>query len=572
MFLASGGDDDEDEFGDIDWCDASEAVQSAEQAQHLEAAAALPSGVPPEPADPPEASEPAAGPDAEPGPSVEEVRARLLQRRALRRSAAELHRALTLCFMARLRWLSGVCDDPLVQAVVLSRSAGRSARAILSEVATQWWPAAFGGPSTGSLAPGVGLSLLALPQRCALLQVLAGHRVPSAEERVLLLVARCRAEALPARVCLAMPLPPARSCGSLLGSTGSMPSAAGAGAGSAEEAGRLPPAGVWAEVYDADTGRWSSALEAPPQGSVGGVSSAGRWPGAAESRAAGGGGRADAAARLWVLAAGAGGGLRDVTRRYAPRWSAVVAARGSLARGWDAVVERFALGSEPSGGSWLEQAVDALATRADSQDKDVLLRCASREPVPRSRAALKNHAAYILASQLSSSQVVHPPDAKPVGLFQGKEHIWRRADVAQLRSSAHWRREGRVVCQGERPQKKLREGSSFATGLFGEWQTETAPKAEAAEGPPGALERYRPIPGVNVYGNVELLDAGASAHLPPGVVHLADEAVRAAVARLGVPFAPAVVGFQREHGQVKPRFCGAVVWALGRLSKRPPTL
>lgn len=266
-------------------------------------------------------------------------------------------------------------------------------------------------------------------------------------------------------------------------------------------------------------------------------------------------------AGLWILAAGEGGGLRDVTQRYAIRWSSVLACRGSLAPGWDAAVARLAEGREadatvpagPAGPALLERA------RAELLDEEALRRRAQREPLPTSRAAFKRHANYVLESQLRAQDVVHPSDAKPVGLFRGQEKVWRRADIEELRSSTQWRREGRLVREGERPLKTLRGGSAFASQLFGRWQTELIPDVPM----PQLVEvpGRGPIPGTNNYGNIELLDSAAFASLPPGTVHLPENAARIAASRIGVHFAPVVVGFTREKGQPKPHFGGVVVWA-----------
>ncbi|CAK0848688.1 unnamed protein product [Prorocentrum cordatum] len=261
--------------------------------------------------------------------------------------------------------------------------------------------------------------------------------------------------------------------------------------------------------------------------------------------------------RDWVLAAGEGGGLHDVTRRYAARWTATLAARGSLGRRFEALVAALA---EPGAAGELDSQAVRLA-RADLLDEESLARRAQREPVPTSRAGFKRHCGYVLESQLRQNEVVHPAGARPAGLFRGQERIWRRADVQELRSPAQWRRQGRCVRQGERAVKTLRGGSAFQMPLYGAWQTEPAP--EEAPSAPAAQDQLGPIPGVNNYGNLELIGPGAAQALPPGVVHVPDDGpvVRSVAARLGVEFAPAVVGFAHERGgAVKPRFGGVVVW------------
>ncbi|CAE8630127.1 unnamed protein product [Polarella glacialis] len=342
----------------------------------------------------------------------------------------------------------------------------------------------------------------------------------SLEELAMLLVARCRAEGRPARLAMALPLPAAGSCGSLL----------------AADDLELPLPSVWAEIFDEPAGRWR-ALAAP----------------AAVAAAA----SASTLAFLWVLSCGPSSGdspgaMRDVTRRYCGRWSAVLEARGSLGRSWDVMLLRLGRGTSE----------DGPMACADRLDEARLARKARQEPLPSSRAGFKRHSGYVLDSQLRQHELVHPAHAKPVGLFQGKEPIWRRGDVAELRSAVQWRREGREVTEGERPMKTSRGGSSFAMQLFGSWQTKALalPPPQVCL-PSAAGGQFGPIPGTNSFGSLEMTGAGSRAQsLPPGTVYLEQEIARSAAARLGVHFAPAVVGFLRENGQVKPRFGGCVVW------------
>lgn len=434
--------------------------------------------------------------------------AELQRRRELRRSAVERHQVLAICYVSRLRMLSGICDDALVQALALSHA---------------------GLPSPSSSSTSAPPPVEGLSRRCELLGVLSGARRPTEEDVALSRVARYRAEGRLARLAMSLPLPAASACLALV---------------RVGEA-RLPDPEVWAEMFDRPSGSWTA--ERRP---TAGAASGGR-----------GGGRS-VAATLWILACGEGGALRDVTRRYAPRWSAVCAARGSLARHWDAVVARH------SEGAWTEE--DALApaavaaslelARADLLDEACLARRAKNEPIPTSKAAFKRHASYVLDSQLRAQDMLHPPDSKPVGLFRGQEKVWRRSHVVELRTATQWRRERRCVREGERPLKTLRGGKVFAAQLFGEWQTEAAPEV------PFPVEFYQDggaaaIPGTNNFGNIELLDAIAVDRLPSNLVYLPDNAARSAAARLSVAFAPAVVGFVREGGLPKPKLGGAVVWA-----------
>jgi len=263
---------------------------------------------------------------------------------------------------------------------------------------------------------------------------------------------------------------------------------------------------------------------------------------------------------IWILACGAGGALRDVTRRYATRWSGVCSARGSLGRAWDVAVARHANTNEDvdtnSPGSI---AASLELARADLLDEESMAKQTRREPIPTSKAAFKRHASYVLNSQLRTQDIIHPPEAKPVGLFRGVEKVWRRSDVAELRTPTQWRRLGRCVREDERPVKTLRGGQAKVSELFGAWQTELAPEMPA-ESVAREDVGFTPIPGTNNFGNIELLDADSVARLPPDTVYLDDNLARSAAARLGIFFAPAVVGFTRESGLPKPRLSGAVIW------------
>ena len=53
--------------------------------------------------------------------------------------------------------------------------------------------------------------------------------------------------------------------------------------------------------------------------------------------------------------------------------------------------------------------------------------------------------------------------------------------------------------------------------------------------------------GVNNYGNIEVASG-----IPDGCVHVEDEAARMAAPKLGLEFAPAVISFRKERGQLKP--------------------
>ncbi|CAJ1378465.1 unnamed protein product [Effrenium voratum] len=452
------GKDDDDEFGDIDWCDVEHADLKDDVVEEE------------------------AGKKGSTGEAIaEDVKAAKQKRgnrgpeaKALRQQAVQQFTTLALCFIARLAWLNEQCNSPLLQAALLSR---------LSEAELDL-------PKRLKELKELKASTQALqvPETSltALLAALQGGPA-SSEVLAMLLVASCRASGAWARLALALPLPGAKDCGSLL------------------KGAALPASALWAEVFQ---GKWRGVT--PPDGAQG---------------------------RVWVLAMGEAGDCWDVSCRY-NRWSAILEARGSLHRLWTQLL--------PAGKEAAQLGDYAAANEADVARLRSLRR---QEPLPKSKAQFRHHQVFILQSLLRQDEMVNS-GAKSVGLFQGKEPIWLREDVSRLRSAVQWRREGRAVRDAERPVKSLRQSSVFSSKLFGRWQTDALPEAPKAAPVVGG-----PIPGINNYGNIEVKQG-----LAAGLVHLEDEAARSAAAKLGMDFAPAVVGFRKERGLLKPQVAGCVVW------------
>ena len=444
--VGTGAADEADEFADIEWCDLGD--DSAQE---------VPSTV--------EVREQVA---VERKEVKAKAKARAKDWKLLRSQSVLQFKVLVLCFLSRLKWLNGMCNDELLQAALLSRVANceevkLSLRQLKAHIPN----------SQTSQAP------------LSVSRLLTALRGATSSEQILMLISRWRAEARPARLVLALPLPAAKACGGLL-----------KGESMAEIA-------CWAEIFDPTVQRWR-ALGVPSQ------------------------------TGHWIVAMGAEGDVWDVTGRYG-KCSNVLEARGSLSTVWAQLLRGRVEVSE------LEESANLL-------DQKWLLQLSQTEPLPSSRTHFKFHKVYILDSQVRSDQMVNP-EKKPVGLFQGKEPIWRREDLWDLRSATKWRQEGRAVCPEERPMKVLRRDSIYSSQLYGRWQTEALPEAPAVE-VGGA------IPGVNNYGNIEVKHG-----LPKGTVHVADEAARVAAAKLGLDFAPAVVDFRRERGMLKPVCLGCVVWA-----------
>nr|QDO16487.1 DNA repair protein XPC [Crypthecodinium cohnii] len=356
----------------------------------------------------------------------------------------------------------------------------------------------------------------------------SGDAAPSHEDLVLARLAQLRAAGRLARLVVSFPLPSPTTCLVLL-----------------DRRQQLPHPEAWLEVFDPTGRRWTA--EGLPE----------RAPGRSKSM-------------LWILACSGSGSIRDVTRRYSDRWSSVLAARGSLQRVWASVTDRHA---EPSKGTAdehdEEEGLEDLssmqqslaAARADLLDEEDLLRRAKREPIPTSKAAFKRHATYILDSQLRPQDMLWPATAKPVGLFRGQEKVWLRANVLELRTSTQWRRLGRVVKHGEEPTKVLNSSSAFASKLYSEAQTEALPEVADARTLGASFDGDIPVfPGANAFGNFELLDAVAIDRLPRDLAYVPENFARPIASKMGLSFAPAVVGFTREGSNPKPKYGGIVLW------------
>jgi Rad4 beta-hairpin domain 1/Rad4 beta-hairpin domain 2/Rad4 transglutaminase-like domain len=179
----------------------------------------------------------------------------------------------------------------------------------------------------------------------------------------------------------------------------------------------------------------------------------------------------------------------------------------------------------------------------DEAEKADLAVAASLEIMPTNKVGFINHAAFALASQLGTHEVL-APDAKSriCGMFKG-EVVYRRSDVSTAKTSKKWLYDGRKVWDNEKPIKRVkarkksnpagfRKLNSYGVGvsndgsenfrerqialgnapesdenedLFAFWQTE--PWSPAHIGPTDAIP-------VNEYKNIEL------ALLNPGLVHL----------------------------------------------------
>ena len=218
----------------------------------------------------------------------------------------------------------------------------------------------------------------------------------------------------------------------------------------------------------------------------------------------------------------------------------------------------------------------------DYEEESQLRESAQKEPLPTSKAAFKKHPLYAIRSVLNSTEVFKPNAKSHVcGMFKG-ELVFRRMDVETALSAKRWLYEGRKVRTAElktpiltikarKPptQRGFKALKSYGIGisndgsedfrlqqikeasepitkektesLFGSWQTESWR--------PPPVGPSDPIP-VNEHKNIEL------ELLNPGLVHVELYKVAKVAKKLGLPYAPCLLGFE---GSGRPTIRGIVV-------------
>jgi len=225
---------------------------------------------------------------------------------------------------------------------------------------------------------------------------------------------------------------------------------------------------------------------------------------------------------------------------------------------------------------------ECSASNIDHEEESQLQESAKQEPLPTSKAAFKKHPLYVIRSVLNSTEVLKPTAKNNVcGMFKG-ELVFRRTDVETALPAKRWLYEGRKVREAElespilkvkarKPPtpkggfkaldtygfgaandgseesrlQQIREASAplgdGKESLYGSWQTDPWEPSPVFPGDP--------IP-VNEHRNVEL------ELLNPGLVHVHLHHVAKVAKKLGLPYAPCLVGFE---GSGKPQVRGIVV-------------
>lgn len=225
-----------------------------------------------------------------------------------------------------------------------------------------------------------------------------------------------------------------------------------------------------------------------------------------------------------------------------------------------------------------------MATMEDHESEE-LQQSVENEAIPTSKAAFKTHPIYALQSVLNSTDVLAPDAGLRIcGVFKG-ELIYRRSDVSSALPEKKWLYQDRKVRQGEQPIKRVkarrkttptkafqaltsygvgssndgseeRRAADIAQGsqplddgmvdLFAIWQTD--PWSPIPIGPNDAIP-------VNIYNNIEL------ELLNPGLVHIDQRGASIVAKKLGISYAPCLLGFEGHGSNRTPTIRGIVVHA-----------
>ncbi|CAM0911519.1 unnamed protein product [Alopecurus aequalis] len=241
----------------------------------------------------------------------------------------------------------------------------------------------------------------------------------------------------------------------------------------------------------------------------------------------------------------AGGGAKDVTRRYCLQWHRIVQGRVNP-EWWENVLAP------------LEQL--ELAATNDSEEMELQTR-ALTEPLPTNQQAYKDHHLYALEKWLHKNQVLYPKG--PVLGFCKGHSVYPRSCVQILQSRHGWLREGLQVRENESPAKVVTRpkrtfnsqshefnsndnGLEPTMALYGKWQLEP-------------LQLPRAVNGIVPKNERGQVDAWSDKCLPLGTVHLRLPRSFQIAKRLGIDYAPAMVGFDYRSGRCVPVFDGIVV-------------
>lgn len=227
----------------------------------------------------------------------------------------------------------------------------------------------------------------------------------------------------------------------------------------------------------------------------------------------------------------------------------------------------------------------SLLDEIDHHENEELQQSASSEAIPTSKAAFKAHPLYVIASVLNLTEVLAPDASKRMcGVFKG-ELVYKRSDVSMMRPAKKWLYLGRKVLEPEMSKPTKRVKARKKTGGNGNFQAlqsygvgnindgsdeRRSQEIEKAERPledgmdnlyaiwqtedwsPAPVRSGDTIP-VNEYKNIEL------ELMNPGLVHIDQRGVAGVAKKLGLPYAPCLLGFEGHQGNRTPTIRGIVV-------------
>lgn len=207
-----------------------------------------------------------------------------------------------------------------------------------------------------------------------------------------------------------------------------------------------------------------------------------------------------------------------------------------------------------------KQSYGVVANRSSLEDIELETR-ALTEPLPTNQLAYRNHHLYVIERWLTKYQILHPKG--PILGYCSGHAVYPRTCVQTLQTKQRWLKEGLQVKANESPAKVVKRSEKFSKMpttepnceeddgqgtvlLYGRWQMEPLNLPHAVNG----------IVPKNERGQV---DVWSEKCLPPGTIHLRLPRLVPVVKRLGIDFAPAMVGFEFRNGHSIPVFEGIVV-------------
>ncbi|TPP66948.1 DNA repair protein [Fasciola gigantica] len=239
----------------------------------------------------------------------------------------------------------------------------------------------------------------------------------------------------------------------------------------------------------------------------------------------------------------------DLASRYDPDWCIQSRLYRLPADRWSVLLQfqRLYFDKDAAQNNSLIARTGSLSTELrDRADEDSIRSGLLVKPMPEKVQDFKNHPLYILPRHLLKFEVIHPPDALPLGFFRG-EPIYSRDCLHLCHTRESWLREAKVVKDFEQPAKvvkarpslkrKLLQGSDPTppmVEIFGSWQVEDYQ-------PPVAKDGVVPR---NIHGTIDLFKP---CMLPVGCAHICLTGIQHVAKKLGIDCAPAVSGW-KFHG------------------------